>query len=36
MAKINGIIKGEQINKLKDGVEIDDQKVQATRVKLKK
>ena len=36
MAKLNGIIKGEQINKLKDGVEIDGQTVQATRVKLKK
>ena len=36
MAKLNGIIKGEQINKLKDGVEIDGQTVKATRVKLKK
>lgn len=36
MAKLNGIIKGEQINQLKDGVEIDGQTVQAARVKLKK
>jgi len=36
MAKLNGIIKGEQINKLKEGVEIDGQTVKATRVKLKK
>ncbi len=37
MAKLKGIIKGEQINKLKDGVLIDDNiKVKATRVKLKK
>ena len=36
IAKLNGIIKGEQINQLKDGVEIDGQTVQATRVKLKK
>lgn len=36
MAKLNGIIKGEQINQLKDGVKIDGQTVQAARVKLKK
>ena len=34
--KINGIIKGEQINKLKEGVEVDGIKVSASRVKLKK
>lgn len=36
MAKLEGIIKGEQINKLKDGVEIDGEMVSASRVKLKK
>ena len=36
MAKLNGIIKGEQINKLKDGVEVDGEIVRASRVKLKK
>ena len=36
LAKLNGIIKGEQINKLKDGVTIDDVLVKASRVKLKK
>ena len=36
MAKLKGIIKGEQINKLKDGVTLDDQVVKASRVKLKK
>ena len=36
VAKLNGIIKGEQINKLKDGVELDGQKVKPSRVKLKK
>ena len=36
VAKIKGIIKGEQINKLKDGVLIDDTLVKASRVKLKK
>lgn len=36
MAKLNGIIKGEQINKLKEGVEIDGTLVVASRVKLKK
>ena len=36
MAKLEGIIKGEQINVLKDGVEIDGEFVKASRVKLKK
>ena len=36
LAKLNGIIKGEQINKLKDGVLLDDVLVKASRVKLKK
>lgn len=37
MAKLKGIIKGEQINKLKEGIVIeDDVKVNASRVKLKK
>ncbi len=36
MAKLNGIIKGEQINQLKTGVTIDGVTVQASRVKLKK
>jgi len=36
LAKLEGIIKGEQINKLKDGVMIDDMLVKASRVKLKK
>ena len=36
IAKLNGIIKGEEINKLKDGVELDKVKVKASRVKLKK
>ena len=36
LAKLNGIIKGEQINKLKDGVKLDDIVVKASRVKLKK
>ncbi len=36
VAKLNGIIKGEQINKLKDGVMLDDELVKASRVKLKK
>ena len=34
MAKLKGIIKGEQINKLQDGVELDDEVVKATKVKL--
>ena len=36
LAKLNGIIKGEQINKLKDGVILDDVLVKPSRVKLKK
>ena len=36
MAKLKGIIKGEQINQLKDGVKLDDQVVKPSRVKLKK
>lgn len=36
LAKLEGIIKGEQINKLKEGVTIDDVIVKASRVKLKK
>ena len=36
LAKLNGIIKGEQINKLKDGVMLDDILVKPSRVKLKK
>lgn len=36
VAKLNGIIKGEQINKLKDGVMLDEELVKASRVKLKK
>ena len=36
IAKIDGIIKGEQINALKNGVVIDEKKVYASRVKLKK
>ena len=36
MAKLEGIIKGEQINKLKDGVDVDGEFVKASRVKLKK
>ena len=36
LAKLNGIIKGEQINKLKEGVMVDDVLVKASRVKLKK
>ena len=36
MAKLEGIIKGEQINKLKDGVELDGEIVKPSRVKLKK
>ena len=36
MAKLKGIIKGEQINQLKDGIDLDGQIVQASRVKLKK
>lgn len=36
MAKLEGIIKGEQINQLKDGVELDGEMVKPSRVKLKK
>ncbi|MBR3210455.1 MAG: rRNA pseudouridine synthase [Bacilli bacterium] len=36
LAKLEGIIKGEQINKLKKGIEIDHVKVIPSRVKLKK
>ena len=36
LAKLEGIIKGEQINKLKEGVMIDNTKVFPSRVKLKK
>lgn len=36
LAKLEGIIKAEQINKLKSGVLLDDILVKATRVKLKK
>ena len=36
LAKLNGIIKGEHINQLKNGVMLDDVLVKATRVKLKK
>ena len=36
LAKLNGIIRGEQINKLKDGVMLDDVLVKPSRVKLKK
>lgn len=36
MAKLEGIIKGEQINKLKEGVDVDGEIVKASRVKLKK
>ena len=36
MAKLEGIIKVEQINKLKEGIKLDDTLVKAKRVKLKK
>ena len=36
MAKLEGIIKGEQINQLKDGINLDGELVKASRVKLKK
>ena len=36
MAKLEGIIKGEQINILKNGVILDEEVVKPTRVKLKK
>ena len=36
LAKLEGIIKGEQINKLKEGVMLDNVKVTPSRVKLRK
>ena len=36
IAKLNGIINGEQINKLKQGIELDGTIVKPVRVKLKK
>ena len=36
LAKLNGIIKKEQIDKLKNGVELDNTIVKASRIKLKK
>lgn len=36
IAKLEGIIKGEQINKLKEGIILDNELVKASRVKLKK
>ena len=36
VAKLEGIIKGDQINQLKNGVYLDDKLVKALRVKLKK
>ena len=36
LAKLKGIIKGEQINKLKNGIKLDNKLVKASRVKLKK
>lgn len=36
LAKLEGIIKGKEINQLKEGVLIDDMLVKASRVKLKK
>ena len=36
LAKLEGIIKGEQINQLKNGVMLDNKLVKASRVKLKK
>lgn len=36
MAKLEGIIKGEHINKLKEGVEVDGEILKPSRVKLKK
>ena len=36
LAKLEGIIKGEQIKKLKEGISLDDRLVKPTRVKLKK
>ncbi len=36
IAKVKGIIKGEQINKLKEGITLDNQLLKASRVKLRK
>ena len=36
LAKLEGVIKGEQINKLKNGVTLDGKVIKASRVKLKK
>ena len=36
LAKLEGIIKGEQINRLKNGIKLDNKLVKASRVKLKK
>ena len=36
LAKVEGILKGEDIKKLKDGIQIEDKKVKAFKVKLKK
>ena len=36
VAKINGIIKGEEINKLKNGVVIDGRKTEKCKVKLRR
>ena len=36
MAKLKGIIKGEHINTLKEGIKLDEQVVKPSRVKLKK
>ena len=36
IAKIKGIIKGEEINKLKNGVEIDGRKTEKCKIKLRK
>ncbi len=36
IAKLKGIIKGEQINKLKEGITLDNQVVKASRLKLRK
>ena len=36
IAKLKGIIKGEQIKKLEEGIELDKKTVKASRVKLKK
>ncbi len=36
IAKVKGLIKGEQINKLKEGITLDNQLLKASRVKLRK